>query len=812
MRSAGSLVLVVCGFLASSLWAGQGGKPIYDRMDYGPFLAASILSEPTAEFDNGTGNFTIGKNKAYCDVTVRGIAIRLTDDWNAGIVFDADACRMSAGWIGGPLKFRGLIGNGDHGPSPTLSVPPSFQVLYGPGWADKNGSFKDPREDYIKPLPPPGNLPADWAKYKGLYLHGNQVILSYTVGTSTVLESASLETAGDVKAFARTITLGPSAVAQKLAVADVLDRNEKHTKEESKDKNGKVTTKDIVEYNFTPASGKVDNGIANVGVEHAAVVGAPAGAALEVVGNKIVLNLPARKNTVTFKVLVAAGGDASKASFAALAKASSTPADLTALTSGGPGRWKDVIETVGVLGKPGPNDSYTADKLTIPYKNVYDSWMRTAAFDFFADGTRAAVSTWSGDVWIVSGIDESLAHLKWKRFATGLHQPLGLKIVDDQIYVLCRDEICKLHDLNNDGEADFYECINHDWHMTTAFHAFAFDLQTDPQGNFFFAFGSPVKSGGGGFHRITKDHGTIIKVSKDGTKKETYATGVRAPNGMCVSPTGQVTIGDNEGTWVPSSPLHWVKQGSFLGVQDSAHGAKLEQPKPLLWLPHNSEAGSHGSIDNSCGGQAWVTSDKWGPYKDYLLHLSYGTSSLFLVMPQEVDGQMQGAAIRIPVNFTSSAMRPRFNPKDGQLYIVGLRGWQTNAGNDGGFDRVRYTGKPVHMPATFKATAKGVELSFTTPLDKALADDAQNFMAEGWNYLYTGNYGSPEVKLDGSKKHGHDPFTVKSTRLSSDGKTVFLEIPDLKPCMQFKIKYNLKGADGIDMKQDVYGTIYNLPQ
>src|SRR5438034_2324662 len=97
-------------------------------------------------------------------------------------------------------------------------------------------------------------------------------------------------------------------------------------------------------------------------------------------------------------------------------------------------------------------------------------------------GCRAADSTWSGDVWVVSGIDDSLGHLKWKRFATGLHQPLGLKIVNDEIYALCRDQITKLIDNNNDGEADFYQCFNNNWEMTTAFHAFAFDLQTDQIG------------------------------------------------------------------------------------------------------------------------------------------------------------------------------------------------------------------------------------------------------------------------------------------------------------------------------------------
>src|SRR6185295_11660476 len=177
--------------------------------------------------------------------------------------------------------------------------------------------------------------------------------------------------------------------------------------------------------------------------------------------------------------------------------------------------------------------------------------------------------------------------------------------------------------------------------------------------------------------------------------------------------------------------LHWVKQGQFLGMKDAAHGAKVEQPKPLLWLSHNL------NVDNSCGGQVWVTSDKWGPYKDYLLHMSYGRSSLFLVMPQEVNGQMQGAAVRIPVSFTSSAMRARFNPKDGHLYVVGLKGWQTNASNDGGFDRVRYTGKTVHMPEAFKATAKGIYLTYATKLDESYANDASKFTVDAWNYAWT---------------------------------------------------------------------------
>src|SRR5205814_6338384 len=100
---------------------------------------------------------------------------------------------------------------------------------------------------------------------KGLYLNGNNVILSYTVGSTPVLEMPSLESSGDLKVFARIITLGPSAIAQALLVADVNDRNENRTKEEYKDK-GVTKTRDVVEYNFTPAAGKIENGIAHIGI------------------------------------------------------------------------------------------------------------------------------------------------------------------------------------------------------------------------------------------------------------------------------------------------------------------------------------------------------------------------------------------------------------------------------------------------------------------------------------------------------------------------------------------------------------------
>ena len=63
-----------------------------------------------------------------------------------------------------------------------------------------------------------------------------------------------------------------------------------------------------------------------------------------------------------------------------------------------------------------------------------------------------AVCTWDGDVWLVRDSGGTAREITWKRIASGLFQPLGLKIVEGQIYVGCRDQIVRLHDLNGDEE------------------------------------------------------------------------------------------------------------------------------------------------------------------------------------------------------------------------------------------------------------------------------------------------------------------------------------------------------------------------
>lgn len=666
---------------------------------------------------------------------------------------------------------------------------------------------------------PLGPIPKTRAQYRGLFLHGERVIFHYTVGTAAILESPDLLTVDTRLVLVRELEVRSGTLEAWMNLADLPTGG----KLEAPDAQG-------VAY-LLPGDGSK---VVAVAINGLPILRLQASQRLALDGRGLVAGSRVR-------IAYAQGPLADRAALAKAARAAADqPAsDLQSLTQGGPPRWPTPVEVAGVLGEveqekalarlrkaSRPDASrmrevtaapYVVDSLPLPDDNPYNAWMRIGGLDFLA-GNRAVISTWNGDVWISSPLDATLAKITWKRFATGIHHGLGLKVINEVIYVLGRDQITRLRDLNQDGEADAYECFNNDVMITSNFHEFAFELQVDDKGNLYFLKGGPVTSGGRGWDGLSPHHGCIFRLPPDGSRLDIIATGVRAPNGMSVGPNGEIINGDNEGTWVPTSYLHRlpepgyaINQPSFVVVPPLAHRTPTPDkvlPQPFCWIPHD--------VDNSNGGQTWVTDDRWGPFKGRMLATSYGKSSLFLVLQEQVGEVHQGGVIKFPLRFSSGIMRPRFSPYDGQLYLAGLKGWQSNAVRDGGLQRVRYTGKSVTMPHTLSVTDAGITVGFTGPLDAASGSDVQNYSIEQNNYLWSSAYGSPELKIgaqDAADKaaHGTTPVPITSVKLSADRKQVFLAVPGLKPVMTSRLKMNLKADDGSRVPDEVVHTIHAVP-
>ncbi|MDB5351804.1 MAG: putative heme-binding protein [Planctomycetota bacterium] len=449
---------------------------------------------------------------------------------------------------------------------------------------------------------------------------------------------------------------------------------------------------------------------------------------------------------------------------------------LASLTKGGPARWPQILETKGELGGARP---YAVDTIAVPFENPWKAPMFFGDHAFLADGS-ALLTTMQGDVWRVSGLDDSLNHVKWKRFATGLHHALGIVVADGAIYVLGRDQITRLHDLDGNGEADFHECVSNAFTTSQAGHDFICGLQRDSAGNFY------ASSGPQG----------LIKIHPDGKTVDVVATGFRNPDGVGLSPDGVLTVPCSEGEWTPTSMICEIRPGGFYGYTGPKNGNVPDLP--MVYLPRG--------LDNSSGSQVTVPDDRWGPFKGQMIHTSFGAGTHFLVLREQVDGQPQGAVVPLPGDFLSGVHRGRFSPKDGQLYVSGMSGWGSYTRDDGCFQRVRYTGDPVQLPVAFHAHENGVLVSFSAAVDRSVAEQIKNQFVQVWNYRYGSAYGSPELSTTHPGTAGHDPLTIRSIHVLDDGKTVFLELPEIQPVNQIHLRLRVNTGE----PRDVFGTIHKL--
>ena len=768
----------------------QGQKPSspMNAMDHGPFVTGTISSDPYS-----TRSIFVNK----------GIAVRLGEKRDAVMVFDTDLLRVARAWTGGFLKWYPARDGLQEFPSPDGFT--HFSTSQRPGWS-RDGNFADPRPWRYGPIN------SSIGSFKGLYLHGDRVVFSYQIGNSEVLESPGYERVQGRAIFTRSFQLSPTTDSLSLQLAEVPD--------------GSATSLDQVSLTATEGYVSIQSGdLARL----VAYKGLPFGSKWEVRDRHLILDLPALGQPVSFQLalgpVLSLGEVAYMTEF--LQSNRQLP-DISQLQNPAPALW-GALETQVIPGQEtGP---FVSDELSLPSDNPWNSFLRFSAVDFLSDG-RAVLSSLSGEVWLVDGLEGNSETLLWKRFATGLYQPMGVKVVDDQIYVTGRDQITILHDRNNDGEADFYENFNNQIMASANFHAFTLNLDTDSKGNFYFAKATPwppVSWQGGVKAEITPHHGVLFRMPPDGSRLDIIASGLRNPNGLSIGPKDEILYSDNEGNWVPTSKVHRIVEGGFHGFMHSAHQtpSPTDFVKPLLWLPH--------FVDNSPSAPIFIESSSWpAELQGQVLLTSYGRGSLSLILKEEVDKVWQGAHVSLPLSFRSGLIHGRFH-RDGHLYLAGLTSWQSvgHGGDWGSFHRVRYTGKALHLPIAVNTRLGGLELHFAEALDSVVATDPHNYAISQWTYPWTSQYGTRgkiySVEYPG--KTGADSVEIQSIHLSEDQKSVFLEIPELNQDLAQKtlgilpglpnmietsmglvmaIDYKLRTADGAELKQLIHKTIHRV--
>ncbi len=392
---------------------------------------------------------------------------------------------------------------------------------------------------------------------------------------------------------------------------------------------------------------------------------------------------------------------------------------------------------------------------------------KVAGMDFLSDG-RLVVSTWDamGGVYLLENVPSGdPKKIKVKRIAQGLAEPLGLKVVDDTIYVLQKQELTKLIDTNGDDIIDEYQCFAKGWKVSANFHEFAFGLAY--KDDYFYAtLAIAIMPGGASARPQIPDRGKVVQISRADGSMQFVARGLRTPNGIGLGPEGDLFVADNQGDWLPASKILHVKPDAFFGsyAVDSFAVALLPVQAPVVWLPQDE-------IGNSPTQPAAVPD---GPYKGQLIHGDVCYGGLQREFIEKVGGEYQGCVFRFTQGLEGGTNRLVWGP-DGALYI-GMIG---NPGNWGqpdkfwyGLQRLQYNGQSTFDMLAVRAKTNGLEIEFTEPLREGDGWEPTQYEVRQWWYQPTNNYGGP--KMD------ETALPVRSATVSSDRKKVFLEIPGIQ--------------------------------
>ena len=451
--------------------------------------------------------------------------------------------------------------------------------------------------------------------------------------------------------------------------------------------------------------------------------------------------------------------------------------------------WPDSIVTEMDQGEA--QGSYAVDHLRIPYPNPWERRVRPYSIDFYPNG-NAVIVTYDGDVYRLTGLGSNDEEVGWTKIAAGFHEPNCIKLRGDDIFVFSRLGITKLEDLNGDGEIDFYRMFCNRFTQSGDTRDFPMSLVLRKDGSWI------INKGGQQVTANSPHSGRVLQVSADGKQVDLWAYGFR--NGFLNSIPERddlIVASDQQGNWVPTTPFHIVRQGSFLGYAPGHPEKETPIQPPALWMPHRV---AQSGID-----PVWGSDPRLGALHKSILYIEYKRPSLIKIFIPEKGEIIQTAGVPLGLDFEVPLLKGAINPVDGMAYMVGFQIWDSFAPRLEGICRLRVLQPSDEHPTHAEVFKEGVLLSFSEELDPKIALDPASFNVSSWEYIRKSDYGSAQYKADGTP--GADVRFVHSVLLSADKKSVFVAVDKMTTTMQLEVQHFLTGE-----WRSVYFTAHELPE
>ena len=463
-------------------------------------------------------------------------------------------------------------------------------------------------------------------------------------------------------------------------------------------------------------------------------------------------------------------------------------------------------------------DFYEIKTLPIP-KDLY---LEVGGLATMPDG-RLAVSTRRGEIWIVENPYQKNSHQTYyRRFASGLHEILGLAYKDGVFYCSQRGELTKITDTDRDGVADSYEPI-YQFELSGNYHEYTYGPVFDKNGDMLVTLNLAWVGFGEG--KFSKWRGWLVKIKPDGTL-EPHSAGLRSPAGYSINDEGDIFYGENQGDWVGSGRVTHLAKGDFAGNPGGIKWAKepnspfkltleeipdngapmFEAAKkvknlklPAVWFPHAIMGISTSDILQD------TTKGRFSPFPGQYFVSDQGQSKVMRMYLEKVNGVYQGFCINYREGFQSGILRERFG-LDGSMFVgMTSRGWGSTGKADFGLQRLVWNGLTPFEINEIHAKSDGFEISFTQPVDVKSVKNAASYALRSYIYKYHHQYGSPIIDVKDLK--------IKGISVSADKKTVRIALDGIR--QYFIHEFVLKGIMNEEgeplLHETAYFTLNQIP-
>jgi azurin len=201
-----------------------------------------------------------------------------------------------------------------------------------------------------------------------------------------------------------------------------------------------------------------------------------------------------------------------------------------------------------------------------------------------------------------------------------------------------------------------------------------------------------------------------------------------------------------------------------------------------------------------------TTGGAFGPFGGHLFVGDQGQSKVMRVFLETVKGDYQGVVFPFRSGFHSGVLRLSWG-RDGSLFAgMTNRGWSSEGQDPYGIDRLVWTGKTPFEMKEVRARPDGFEITFTQPVDRALAADPENYELTSFTYHYHSDYGSEIINQE-------EPHVTR-VQVKENGRSVRIAADSLRPGYIHEINLqDLTSASGVPLLHDVgYYTLNHIPE